>query len=71
MTSDRPYRKGTSFSKATEEIMECAGKQFDPEIVKRFLSLPKDTWHGLREVIAEQPKTKSINFSHMQVASGK
>ena len=30
MTSDRPYRKGTSFAIAREEITRCAGTQFDP-----------------------------------------
>lgn len=30
----RPYRPGTSFSKAVEEIVRCSGSQFDPEITK-------------------------------------
>ncbi len=33
MTSDRPYRKGTSFADARVEIVRCAGTQFDPAIV--------------------------------------
>jgi putative nucleotidyltransferase with HDIG domain len=49
MTSDRPYRKGTTFAAATEEIVQCAGKQFDPQIVDVFLSMPKETWPGLRD----------------------
>src|SRR5262245_44521201 len=37
MTSDRPYRKGTSFAKAIAEIERCSGSQFDPEVVRAFL----------------------------------
>ncbi len=36
MTSDRPYRKGTTFSNAVAEITRCGGSQFDPEVVKAF-----------------------------------
>jgi putative nucleotidyltransferase with HDIG domain len=48
MTSDRPYRKGTSFAKARDEITRCAGTQFDPQIVEVFLSIPPETWSDLR-----------------------
>lgn len=36
MTSDRPYRRGTSFANAVAEITRCGGSQFDPEVVKAF-----------------------------------
>lgn len=39
MTSDRPYRKAMTFEEAGEELKKCAGSQFDPEVVKAFLSL--------------------------------
>jgi response regulator RpfG family c-di-GMP phosphodiesterase len=39
MTSDRPYRKGTSFANAVAEIKRCAGTQFDPEVVRAFLDI--------------------------------
>jgi putative nucleotidyltransferase with HDIG domain len=48
MTSDRPYRKGTTFAAASIEIARCAGKQFDPRIVDVFLKLPEQTWPELR-----------------------
>ena len=48
MTSDRPYRKGTSFAAAAEEIVRCSGKQFDPSIVEVFCSIPLETWSRLR-----------------------
>ncbi len=39
MTSDRPYRKGTSHGQALEEIRSCAGEQFDPRVVDAFLDM--------------------------------
>jgi response regulator RpfG family c-di-GMP phosphodiesterase len=39
MTSDRPYRKGTTFANAIQEIHRCAATQFDPEVVKAFLDI--------------------------------
>jgi putative nucleotidyltransferase with HDIG domain len=48
ITSDRPYRKGRSFSEAREEIQRCSGKQFDPAIVEVFLRIPPLRWSELR-----------------------
>ncbi len=39
MTSDRPYRKGTTFANAVQEINRCANSQFDPEVVRAFLDI--------------------------------
>ncbi|MBN1898275.1 MAG: HD-GYP domain-containing protein [Spirochaetes bacterium] len=38
MTSDRPYRKAFSISKALSIVKEVSGSQLDPEIVKIFIS---------------------------------
>ncbi|QNI38287.1 HD domain-containing phosphohydrolase [Edaphobacter albus] len=54
MTSDRPYRKGTSFEAARAEIAACSGTQFDPAIVEVFLKIPHDHWQKIRDK-AEQP----------------
>jgi HD-GYP domain-containing protein (c-di-GMP phosphodiesterase class II) len=48
MTSDRPYRRAISFAAAKEEIVRCAGSQFDPQIVELFLAIPHETWRELR-----------------------
>jgi len=48
ITSDRPYRAAQTFQAAREEIVRWAGRQFDPEIVKIFLSIPSNTWCQLR-----------------------
>lgn len=39
MTSDRPYRKAISHEQALLEIIECKGKQFDPNVVQAFITL--------------------------------
>jgi putative nucleotidyltransferase with HDIG domain len=59
MTSDRPYRKGTSFAKARDEISRCAGTQFDPQIVEVFLSIPPETWSDLRAATEMQKPAPS------------
>lgn len=38
MTSDRLYHRGQTYKEALKEICDCAGTQFDPEVVKAFLS---------------------------------
>jgi HD-GYP domain-containing protein (c-di-GMP phosphodiesterase class II) len=40
--TNRPYRKGASLEKVSRELVECSGKQFDPELVKLFLDVLKD-----------------------------
>jgi len=49
MISDRPYRKALSVTHAREEIQRCSGTQFDPVVVKMFLSMPDELWSELRE----------------------
>src|SRR5512143_738665 len=36
MTSNRPYRNAISERETLEELMDCAGKQFHPDLVKVF-----------------------------------
>ena len=36
MVSDRPYRKALSREEALEELHQCMGTQFDPQVVKAF-----------------------------------
>lgn len=49
ITSDRPYRRASSFESAYETIRTCSGSQFDPEVVKVFLNLPRETWPAIAE----------------------
>lgn len=44
MTTDRPYRPAQSFEAAYEEITRMSGTQFDPQIVKAFMTISKAEW---------------------------
>ena len=48
MMSDRPYRRGRPYSVAREEIERESGRQFDPQVVAVFLSIPEETWVKIR-----------------------
>ena len=59
ITSDRPYRKGTSFKNARSEILRCAGSQFDPLVVKAFLGMPPEIWEDLRAEILRRGRSQA------------
>lgn len=48
MTADRPYRRALPFSVAREEITRESEQQFDPEVVRLFLSIPEQVWGNIR-----------------------
>jgi len=52
MTSDRSYRRALAFSAARAEIEGESGRQFDPVVVKAFLSIPDDVWAEIRSLVA-------------------
>jgi len=52
MTSDRPYRQALPFGVAREEVIRESGKQFDPSIVRVFLSFHEQTWESIRREVA-------------------
>ena len=54
MTSDRPYRAAQSISSGRREIERNVGTQFDPEVVRVFLSVPERIWVELRSEIENQ-----------------
>ena len=56
ITSDRPYRRASSFESAREIISREAGRQFDPEVARAFLGIPMETW-------------QKIAKNHRQIAS--
>jgi putative nucleotidyltransferase with HDIG domain len=60
ITSDRPYRPAQSVQAAQKEIEKWSGRQFDPDVVKAFLSMPENIWEDLRREIDAQ----SSGFSY-------
>ena len=52
MTSDRSYRQALPFSVARAEIAGESGRQFDPQVVKVFLSIPEQVWNDIRRQVA-------------------
>jgi HD-GYP domain-containing protein (c-di-GMP phosphodiesterase class II) len=46
MTSHRSYRRSLTHEQAIEELIRCAGTQFDPHIVEVFVNLPRGVFSG-------------------------
>jgi len=44
VTTDRPYRRGRSFSVAAGIIRSERGRQFDPAVVEAFAAIPFEAW---------------------------
>ncbi|MFN0061639.1 MAG: HD domain-containing phosphohydrolase [Myxococcaceae bacterium] len=63
MTSDRPYRQGTTFGNAIAEITRCSGSQFDPDVVKAFLDIGED---GIRKIKAEMTALKPPSLEDVE-----
>jgi putative nucleotidyltransferase with HDIG domain len=61
ITSNRPYRPAQTLKAAREEIERWSGRQFDPEVVKVFLSMPENIWDDLRKQIDAQ--NNRFNYS--------
>jgi putative nucleotidyltransferase with HDIG domain len=55
ITSDRPYRPARGVEEARKEIVTWSGRQFDPNVVSVFLSIPASVWEDLHQNIDSQP----------------
>src|SRR4051812_42225098 len=60
ITSDRPYRAAQTLAAAREEIKKWSGRQFDPQAVAIFVSMPDTIWADLRREI----DTQSYRFTY-------
>jgi cyclic di-GMP phosphodiesterase len=74
MTSDRPYRQALPFETARQEVIRESGKQFDPDVVRVFFSLPEKTWENIRRQVSMargsmtcSPPNESCNSREMVV----
>lgn len=64
MTSDRPYRKARSFAEARVEIRRMSGSQFDPQVVRAFLSIPDEEWQELARQAAALREGQASLWGH-------
>jgi len=62
ITSDRPYRRASSFESARETIRGLSGSQFDPQVVEAFLNIRENIWPTIartqRQIAALSPKLR-------------
>jgi len=59
ITSDRPYRRASTFEEAREIIRKCSGSQFDPHVAQVFLSIPEETWPAIAKDHGQIPLLSS------------
>ena len=51
LTTDRPYRRATRFSRAREEIRAHSGSQFDPEVIAAFDTISDSSLAKIRDAV--------------------
>ncbi|HTR65419.1 MAG TPA: HD domain-containing phosphohydrolase, partial [Terriglobales bacterium] len=64
ITSDRPYRPAQTVAAAKAEIERWSGRQFDPEVVRIFLSMPDAIWENLRREIESRVQPMAFSASN-------
>ncbi len=69
MTSTRSYRKALSHETALEEIIRCAGTQFDPDVAQAFISMNFDG-ESQRSIVLDK-KTVERELSEHTAVFGK
>lgn len=65
ITSDRPYRRASSFNEGRETIRFQSGSQFDPQVVDAFLRVAPETW----PVIARAGRSQNVSFPSVLTGS--
>jgi HD-GYP domain-containing protein (c-di-GMP phosphodiesterase class II) len=66
MTTHRSYRRGLTHEEAVEELIAYSGRQFDPQIVEAFVSLPPE----FLTAQASQPQFDVVFAEHSTAVSG-
>lgn len=51
--SERPYKKARNYEQAAAAILADNGKDFDPNVVKAFLRVPKEEWLQILDEVKE------------------
>jgi HD-GYP domain-containing protein (c-di-GMP phosphodiesterase class II) len=66
ITSDRPYRRASSFESGLQIIRDCSGTQFDPQVVTAFFSIPAENWQAIanhQRQLAPRPSDLRVSRS--------
>jgi len=73
ITSDRPYRKAKPLEAAVDEIVRCAGTQFDPDVVNAFRSIPRGDFDDIRGAVDRlaQQDQRAREAEATRIAAGK
>lgn len=50
MLQERPYRKAMTYKEAMDEIVDCTGTQFDPQVVNAFFGVHDIIWDYLQSL---------------------
>ncbi|MBC7792377.1 MAG: HD domain-containing protein [Clostridia bacterium] len=56
--SDRPYRPARDIDDAMIEIEQCSGSQFDPNVVRAFMSIDTTRWLEVRALYPDEAKIR-------------
>lgn len=62
LTTDRPYRPAGTFQQAREEILRCAGQQFDPRLCEQFALIPVITWQQISQQVFQRMRSRETTF---------
>ncbi len=64
LTSDRPYRRGGTYEQAVLVIGAEAGRQFDPEAVAAFLTIPQAELEAIRDQVLQETEARIARQNH-------
>src|SRR5436309_2983710 len=70
MTTDRPYRKALTLSKALEEMTRYSGRQFDPRLVELVTESPSIRRLLGPQLVTETPQIPSMNAPSRTARTG-
>ena len=69
ITSDRPYRSAQSLAAARREVQEMSGTQFDPALVKIFMTIPDEKIDEIRMTFPDaRPVRSSVSDTDEMLA---